>query len=208
MESAGYGRKHRHPMIVLLDGHTSRWTHHGLQVLIKHAFFPFCIGSHTSAWDQPNDCGPNAIMKCQLGKIIHLWRVENPFSIFDRTAFNKCLVKTIHEMTLRLASDLAGWKAKMAAWTAAGDDVSPLVGKPGNTITRAFANTGWCPLKRESRNWSQVIPTLGARAKPGLNQLHTKCAPDVFAKLGRGLKIRQLTLDGYNENFLNITHSL
>ena len=63
MEENGYGRKHGHPMIVLLDGLTSRWTHYGLMTLIKRGFFPFCIGSHTSAWDQPNDVGPNAMFK-------------------------------------------------------------------------------------------------------------------------------------------------
>lgn len=149
MDKAGYGRKYPgHNMILLLDGHSSRWTYHGLLFLIKAGFFPFCIASHTSAWDQPNDNGPNAMFKALMGKIIHEWRVAHPFSVFDRTVYNKCLAKAILRMQIKLAADLASWTAKKTAWIAAGAacgdfPIPPLVGKPGNVVTRAWERTGW-----------------------------------------------------------------
>lgn len=54
MEEDGYGAKHGHPIVLLIDGHTSRWTYEGLSTLIDAGFYPFFIASHTSAWDQPN----------------------------------------------------------------------------------------------------------------------------------------------------------
>lgn len=54
MEQDGYGNIHNHPMILLIDGHTSRWTYNGLNTLIAAGFYPFFLASHTSAWDQPN----------------------------------------------------------------------------------------------------------------------------------------------------------
>ena len=144
MEGEGYGSKHSNPLICLLDGHSSRWTHFGLQLMIEHGFYPFCIGSHTSAWDQPNDNGFNAMFKAVLGRTIHEWRINNPFSVFDRCAFNACVVKTMQECRLRLAAELAAWKAKKAIWLQhADEDSEPLSGKPGNVVTRTYERTGW-----------------------------------------------------------------
>ena len=90
LDKEGKGKRHGHPMVLLIDGHSSRWTHTGLKTLIDAvclclcccAFFcllfmclcvvyagylPFFIGSHTSAWAQPNDCGLNAKYKSHYG---------------------------------------------------------------------------------------------------------------------------------------------
>ena len=222
MEGAGYGRKHGKNVILLIDGHSSRWTFEGLTLLIKHGFYPFCIGSHTSAWHQPNDVGPNAKFKATLGKVIHEWRVLHPFSVFDRTAFNHCLARTIAKMKMSLAAELAAWEARKRAWlkTARHEDdrpcpalvdvdaddlyssCPPLVGKPGNVITRAWERTGWWPLKKDSENWNKVINSVGQRF-----QKQDLKAED-FAKLGKGLKIRQLAWEGYNDNFLEMAREL
>ena len=227
MENAGYGRKHGRNMVLLLDGHTSRWSWYCLQLLIKHGFFPFCIGSHTSAWDQPNDNGPNATFKAILGRCIHEWRMLHPFCVFDRSAFNQCVVKAVHKMKFKLAADMATWTAKKNAWLKASaemnedlpldpppfdgpeelpDQLPPLVGKPGNCVTRAWERTGWWPLKRESSNWQAVIPTLGSRYEK-------KTEKTVYKMLDLGeqtkhLQIRQLAWDGYNDNFLDMAKSL
>ena len=67
MEEDGYGKRHNHPMILLIDGHTSRWTYNGLNTLIAAGFFPFFIGSHTSAWAQPNGACPFLLFfKCAV----------------------------------------------------------------------------------------------------------------------------------------------
>ena len=142
MTRSGYGRKHGKPMILVLDGHTSRWTHQVLKTLIEGGFFPFCIGSHTSAWAQPNDCGVNASFKATLGRMIHRWRVANPLSVFDRVTYNRCLVKTVNLMDIKLAGDLASWKARKVTWEST-DMSDPLIGKPDNVVTRSFTRTVW-----------------------------------------------------------------
>lgn len=54
MTKKGWGTQNNKPMILLIDGHTSRWTYDGLQTLINAGIYPFFIASHTSAWHQPN----------------------------------------------------------------------------------------------------------------------------------------------------------
>jgi hypothetical protein len=38
------------PVILLLDGHASRWTVQALQLLMENNVYPFFIASHTSIW--------------------------------------------------------------------------------------------------------------------------------------------------------------
>ena len=65
MEQSGYGKKHG-PIILLIDGHSSRWTYDGLNTLIEAGIYPFFIGSHTSAWHQPNGLRPRSPRCCRL----------------------------------------------------------------------------------------------------------------------------------------------
>ena len=204
MEEAGYGKKNGpgHNCEVLLDGHNSRWTFRGLLMLIKRGFFPFCYASHTSAWWAPNDDGVNGMCKAITGRTIHDWRVINVFGIFDKPAYNRCLVKAVQIMKQRLAANLAAWQAKKKAWEECcrtQDEVEPLTGKPGNVITRAWARCGWHPLKRESDNWKKVLPTLGQRYA-------TKAAgtsqPKMLAHSNKQIAIRDLAWQGFNDNFL------
>ena len=131
-DSQGFGKKHGHPIILLLDGHTSRWSYKGLNTLIEAGIFPFFIGSHTSAWHQPNDCGINALWKAEYGKAVQLWRSCHPFMTFDRVAFNWCANRAILECNLKLAADLASWQSKLAVLKASGIvNVTPAKGETG-----------------------------------------------------------------------------
>ena len=47
------------PIILLLDGHSSRWSVSALRYFMKHNVFPFFLPSHTSIWSQTNDNGVN-----------------------------------------------------------------------------------------------------------------------------------------------------
>jgi len=49
----------REPIILLLDGHASRWNTQALLLLFHNRIFPFFLPSHTSIWSQPNDAGIN-----------------------------------------------------------------------------------------------------------------------------------------------------
>ena len=223
MEAAGYGKKHGpvHNCEVYLDGHTSRWTLRGLMKMIARGFFPFCIPSHTSAWWQPNDDGPNGQLKGILGHQIHEWRQQNPFGIFDRGAYNACLSAAVMIMKQRLAANLAAWKAKVKVWMEeseddfedddSDDDCPPLVsrgpaGKPGNVITRAWERCGWHPLRRLSPNWEKVLPTLGARYEEAARKLVTDQQKKMLPE--KQVRIRELAWEGYKQNFLDLAESL
>ena len=45
MEQEGYGKKHGHPLIVLIDGHASRWTYVGTYIFFhqSHIICIFCV---------------------------------------------------------------------------------------------------------------------------------------------------------------------
>ena len=95
IERLGMGKRHGYPLILLLDGHTSRWSYKGLMTLINAGVYPYFIGSHTSAWHQPNDCGLNGMYKAEYGKAVQRWRVSHPFMPFDRVTFNKCCAEAV-----------------------------------------------------------------------------------------------------------------
>ena len=47
------------PVLLIVDGHASRWSLQALQLLLTNKVYLFVIASHTSIWAQPNDCGLN-----------------------------------------------------------------------------------------------------------------------------------------------------
>ncbi len=67
----------------------------GLMTLIDGGVFPYFIGSHTSAWHQPNDNGLN---KAEYDKAVQLWRGNHPLMVFDLIAFNWCCARAIQEV--------------------------------------------------------------------------------------------------------------
>ena len=89
-EEEGYGKEQNNPLILLLDAHTSRWSYKGLTTLIDSGIYPYFIGSHTSAWHQPNDNGFNGMWKAEYGKAVQRWRGAHPLMPYDRIAFNWC----------------------------------------------------------------------------------------------------------------------
>lgn len=92
----GYGKDN--PIILLIDGHTSRWSYKGLMTLIDGGIYPYFIGSHTSAWAQPNDCGLNALWHSAYGTAVQKWRTNHPFMPFDRIAANWCMAEAIKQV--------------------------------------------------------------------------------------------------------------
>ena len=91
-----------HPLILLIDGHTSRWTHAGLMHLNDNCIYPFCIASHTSAWAQANDCGINAKDKSYFGVQKRRWCTEHPFFPFSRKQWNECKRQSLAKLQVVL----------------------------------------------------------------------------------------------------------
>lgn len=199
-DKEGYGKRHGHPLIILLDGHTSRWSYKGLMTLIAAGIFPFFIGSHTSAWDQPNDCGINALYKAEYGKAVQVWRSAHPFMTYDRVAFNWCCNRAILQCKLKLASDLAAWTAKVKVLQALGADseLCQPKGKPGNCVTRQYERTGWWPLQRESTLWEKAILQFGVKANCTIDK-----SQPMTTELGKNVRIRQVVLEAFRQNFLS-----
>ena len=154
MRGMGYGKEFKKPLILLIDGHSSRWTYQGLKTLMDAGIFPFFIASHTSAWHQPNDVGLNISYKSRFAKAVKRWLLANPYDIFDRVSFNKCCAEAIAEVRIDLAAELAKYEAKQKAWVKCGSPVAlKPKGKPGNVVTRMYLRTGWWPLKKNSILW-------------------------------------------------------
>ena len=192
VDKDGYGKRHNNPLILLIDGHTSRWSYKGLMTLIEGGIYPYFIGSHTSAWAQPNDCGVNALYKAEYGKAVQTWRANRPFMPFDRVSFNWCCSRAMMEVNMRLASDLASWKAKCQVLKDAGSSDKPK-GKPGNHVTRMYARTGWWPLKRKSENWEKAISQFsGHTATTKATNNVSECDADMTTELGPEVHIHIL----------------
>ena len=208
MRGMGYGKgQGLKPLIILIDGHSSRWTYQGLKTLMDAGIFPFFIVSHTSAWHQPNDVGLNISYKSRFAKAVKRWLLAFPYSTFDRVSFNKCCVEAIAQVRIDLAAELARYKAKQEAWIACGSPAAlKPKGKTGNVVTRMYLRTGWWPLQKNSVLWEKSINTLGVLCKPTKHKLTEKQL--ALAELGdKSIKIREVVLNGFQQHFLDKAHA-
>ena len=138
------------PVILVFDGHTSRWTYEGLQLLLDNNVFCLCIPGHTSIWAQPNDCGPNSSLKSIIGSKLSDYRlyhhqvpgVERAMK-FTQNDFNGCFVQA--------------WKA----WQEKMDGMMERLGK--NAITSGWRGTGLHPFDRYAPRWQGAIARFGQR---------------------------------------------
>ena len=123
------------PAILVVDGHSSRWTYEGLKHLRDRNVWPFCLASHTTKWSQPNDCGVNASLKAAYAKVLGAWRIVNVGMRVTRFDFNVNITKAFRIF-----------------------DVTSKKKKGGLTlIERAFKRTGLSPVNRENENWTKAI---------------------------------------------------
>jgi hypothetical protein len=103
---------------LFIDGHDSHWDPDALQLLHDNHCFVFFLKAGDSENDQPNDNGPNALVKSIYGQKSQAWRVTNPVAELDVPRMNSLLRETWSE-----------FKAK-----------------GGQSITHAFEVTGIHPL--------------------------------------------------------------
>ena len=150
---AGQG-KGGEPVILVFDGHASRWNLIGLQYLMEHNVYCLCIPGHTSIWAQPNDCGPNSSFKSMLGDAIAEWRSTHltlPGSEaqakMQRSDFNGLFVRAWVQWRERVHNE------KRAVGT--------------NAIISAWKQTGLCPYTREAPKWNAAIAKFGQREALG-----------------------------------------
>ena len=105
-------------------------------------------------------------------------------------------------MHLRLAGDLAAWKAKCRLLEEASVDKDVVAlpkGKPGNVVTRMYERTGWWPIKKNSANWQKAISQFEVNATP---RFTPKDSHPLTKELGAEVKIRQVVLDAFRGKYL------
>jgi hypothetical protein len=127
------------PVILLLDGHGSRWSVPALQLLMAHNIYPFIIASHTSIWAQPNDAGVN--------KRFH-WAIEQA-ARQSRRAAGIANLAYFNEIFLK------GWQIFIRS------EISELRALGFNNTTTSYERTGMQPFNPYGSAWTDAIETLG-----------------------------------------------
>jgi hypothetical protein len=127
------------PLILLLDGHGSRWLVPALQKLISNNVFPFIFASHRSIWAQPNDAGVN--------KRFH-WAIEQSAKTARRSK---------KQATLAYFNEILkeGWVYFLEA------ERSNLRALGLNNTTNAYKRTVVFLIDPFASAWTEAIETLG-----------------------------------------------
>jgi hypothetical protein len=117
--------KDKKPVILFLDGHTSRWSLEALEIFRQNNVYCICLPSHTSIWSQPNDCGPNSAFKAVFAKAVTAHRQEiNIYAAPTLTKgdFNKIFVSAWKRFLVEQADKLRRTESNAAVtgWTISG----------------------------------------------------------------------------------------
>lgn len=127
------------PVILLLDGHASRWNSAALDCLMKNEVHCFFLASHTSIWSQPNDVGVNKRPHWCIEEVVRKRRKEQDTpNVF---CFNFILSEAIKMFKDKERKDLM------------------LNGC--NATTTAYEKTGIYPFNPCSSAWEEAIDSLG-----------------------------------------------
>ena len=148
---AGQG-KGGEPVILVFDGHASRWNFLGLKYLMENNVFCLCLPGHTSIWAQPNDGGVNASWKSTLGAAIRSWRNRHR-ALPGSEKINKMRRADFNEIV-------------QGAWLAweAGQHTELVSPAGGNAIVTSWKGTGLEPYDRSGGLfWSAAIAKFGHR---------------------------------------------
>jgi len=129
--------KNGSPVILFLDGHSSRWNVAALRYLMLNNVFPFFLASHTTIWSQPNDNGTIRRLHSCIAEVTAKHRRWNSTSI---AYFNQIIVDAWELFIKRESSDLASGL---------------------NNATTSYAKTGLFPFNPLPDAWDDAIETLG-----------------------------------------------
>ena len=88
----GFGKGGK-PVILIMDGHSSRWSPLALKLLKENNVHVWVIASHSSAWGQVGDVGPNSKFKKWYNKFARLWRRAHHRYKLRKHHFNKIFVR-------------------------------------------------------------------------------------------------------------------
>jgi hypothetical protein len=148
------------PIILLLDGHGSRWSVPALRKLIANNVYPFIFASHTSIWAQPNDAGVN--------KRFH-WAIEESAKKERRGEDQATLPYFNHILN-------EGWVFFLEA------ERKDLRALGLNNTTNAYARTGIFPLDPFASAWTEAIETLGGVENAREREVRPRAQYEVLLK--------------------------
>ena len=140
------------PVILIFDGHASRWNFAGLKYLMDNNVYCLCLPGHTSIWAQPNDGGVNASWKSTLGDSISAWSFKHL-----KTPGNE----KVNKMTRSDFNEIA-----VSAWRTWEDAQHAELISPagGNAIVTSWKGTGLEPYDRSGGAfWSAAVAKFGTR---------------------------------------------
>ena len=92
----GFG-KGANPTILIMDGHSSRWSPVALKLLKENNVHVWVIASHSSAWGQVGDVGPNSKLKKWYNDFARVWRRAHHRYKLRCHHFNKIFVQAYNE---------------------------------------------------------------------------------------------------------------
>lgn len=127
------------PVILLLDGHASRWNAAALDCLMKNQVYCFFLASHTSIWSQPNDVGVNKRLHWCIEEVVKLRRKEQD-------------TPNVFYFNFALSEAIKKFKEK---------ERKELVKTGCNATTSAYEKTGIYPFNPYSSAWEEAIDSLG-----------------------------------------------
>ena len=130
------------PVILVLDGHGSRWSVPALSYLMRHEVYPFFIASHTSIWAQPNDAGVN--------KRFH-WAIEQEVRSARRGQRG---VPNIQYFNTILSAAMKRFIEK---------ERCEMIEMGHNSTTHSYERTGLFPLNPMCSAWREAIESIGLK---------------------------------------------
>lgn len=130
-------------IILLLDGHSSRWDIPALLHFYKHNVFPFFLPSHTSIWSQANDNGPNKRLHTLIEAATKTRRKGRCIDAkkFKQEDWNFSFVESWRQFLQQERDDFRS--------------------KGSNTATNAYLKTGIYPFNPRCPSWANSIANLG-----------------------------------------------
>lgn len=148
------------PVILVFDGHTSRWSVQGLKFLFDNNVYCICLPGHTSIWSQPNDGGPNSSFKSLLGDCIHRWHLCH-LALPGAQTLMKMKRGDFNEIACE------AW----LAWSERQRKEKELSGN--NSIMTAWKGTGLKPFNRNPPYWLSALQKFGQKESIAL--MSTPC---------------------------------
>ena len=92
----GFGKGGK-PTILIMDGHSSRWSPVALKMLKENNVHVWVIASHSSAWGQVGDVGPNSKLKKWYNHFVRIWRRAHRKYTMRKHHFNKIFVQAYNK---------------------------------------------------------------------------------------------------------------